>query len=76
MTHAVAGAASTVAIGEAKKAPAPATPVVLSLSLQLRLKELLSLEKLETLLLLHTRVALTVMMAIETLLQPTSAALH
>jgi hypothetical protein len=46
------------------------------LSLQLRLKELLSLEKLETLLLLHTRVALTVMMAIETLLQPTSAALH
>jgi hypothetical protein len=48
---------------------------VLSLSLQRKLKKLLSLEKLETLLLPHTRMALTVMMAIGTLLLPTRAAL-
>jgi hypothetical protein len=42
MTHAGAGVASTVAIGEIEKAPAAATPAALSLSLQLRLKGLLS----------------------------------
>jgi hypothetical protein len=49
--------------------------VLPALSLQLKLEELLSLEKLEMPLLLHTRMALTMMMAIETLLLPTRAAL-
>ena len=75
MTYAGAGAASTVAISEAKKAPAAATPAALPLSLQLRLEELLSLEKLEMPLLPHMRMALTVMMAIETPLLPVRAAL-
>ena len=75
MAHAGAGAAGTVAIGEVRNAPAVATPVALSLSLQVKLKELLSLEKLETPLLPCTRMAITVMMETETLLLPTRAAL-
>ena len=42
MTHAGAGAASTVAIGQAENVPAAATLAALSLSLQLKLKGLLS----------------------------------
>jgi hypothetical protein len=47
MTHAGVGAASTVAIGEVEKLllpPAAATHAALSLSLQLKLKGLLSLD--------------------------------
>ncbi len=44
MTHAGAGAASNVAIGGVEKAPAAATPVALSLSLQLKLKGSLLLD--------------------------------
>ena len=42
MTHAGAGAASSVAIGEAEDFPAAATLAALSLSLQLKRKGLLS----------------------------------
>lgn len=75
MAYAGAGAAIIVAVGEARSAPAAVAFAALSLSLQLKLKESLLLEKLETSLLPHMRTAPMVMMAMETLLMTTRAAL-